>query len=286
MKSTRKAWIALCVWALLLCQSAYADDSFWFQLYGWMSGQEAGMVKASTLQPRRVPQDCIIPESGLEWIEYGTSKGVLTINWSYAGQTNPVAYAAYVNRDESVSESGSQSAEGTLCTLSMLIPGQPYTITLYDASHEPLAQWNVEIVLVEIDTSWVEITRVGVTQTDWANAEFDAIWIDAAPSASAILNDRAAILPYQFAVEFESSPLYGKEQTCERLLCVRAPGGETFKSHDTITFEVSEHWTSWKSGFMRIDPNTAGLWLTPGTYTVQMYLDGVLEETATFEMSP
>ena len=125
-----------------------------FLLYGGAI-QEAGMVKASTLQPRRVPQDCIIPESGIEWIEYGTSKGVLTINWSYAGQTNPVAYAAYVNRDESVSESGSQSAEGTLCTLSMLIPGQPYTITLYDASHEPLAQWNVEIVLVEIDTSWV-----------------------------------------------------------------------------------------------------------------------------------
>ena len=287
MKRARKIWIALCMWALLLCHPACADDAFWLELYNWMGGGDAGLIEASTQQARRVLQDHIVPESRMEWVEYGTSKGVLTINWAYAGEENPIAYAQYVSQDEHVSDSGRANAEESSCTIRALIPGQPYALTLYNASHEPLAQWDIEIVReASADMHLVGIIQAGVTQTDWENTAFDAIWIDATPSASAILSDPEPIIRYQFALEFAVQPLFGRSLTYDRLLCVTAPGGETFKSYDTVTFEACEYRTSWKSGFKWIDPEVDGAWLTPGTYTMQMYLNGALVDEMTFEMAP
>jgi len=203
--------------------------------------------------------------------------GSLSVSWSYSGSSDPVAYVVSGIEDPSMQSISLAFPSGSRATLYGILCGYDYTIELLDSSFYVLKSMKVSVPHEDFtDLKTLKFQNLGVVKMDAGENKFRNKNIVKTPNAQSISNAIANGQDYRFYVKMYTPSITKGERSYLFMLAVTAPNGYTDSMSGTFVLEnvgKRTDWTIWPLSLESFQQQGA---LTPGQYTVRLYLDGGL----------
>ena len=210
------------------------------------------------------------------------ANGSVSVSWSYAGGSDPVAYVFTAPDDSSISYLTAAAAKNGSATLHGILCGYDYIIELYDENLNFVSGIKHTVHHEDFtDLKTLKFQDVGVVKMDAGENKFRNKNIVKQPNAESVAKAVSSGSDHRFFIEVYTPSITKGERSYIFTLAVTAPNGHTETYSGNFVLESvgkRTNWTIWPLSLADFVKEDA---LTAGKYTVRLYLDGGLVDTKT-----
>lgn len=210
------------------------------------------------------------------------ANGTVSVSWSYAGGSDPVAYVFCAPDDPSISYLTGGLAKNGKATLPDILCGYEYIVELFDAQFNFITGIRHTVHHEDFtDLKTLKFQDVGVVKMDAGENKFRNRNIVKQPNAEKIAQAVSSGSDHRFFVEVYTPSITKGERSYLFMLAVTAPNGYTETYSGNFVLENVGKRTNWTIWPLALEPFCKEEALTAGKYTVRLYLDGGLVDTKT-----
>lgn len=193
------------------------------------------------------------------------SNGIMTINWTYSGSSNPVSKVWASIQSSTVKYSISASASGSLAKLKSVLPGYTYLIELCDSGNRTLHKFTVNVPQKQFtDLKTLRFENFSVVDEDSKTVK--------TPYASSLKNSTKN----WFFAEIYTPSLTSRARSYNMVLAVTSPEGQIWSARTDFNLDNNGQKTYWDWKAFKPSNFTS---LPAGVYKASLYLDGGLVST-------